>query len=998
MKNSLLKSLLTFLTVLITGFAYSQNVSGTVSDSSGPLAGASVMVKGTTNGTSTDIDGNFTIKNVGTDAVLVFSYIGLTTQEVAVGSKSVVNVVLIDDKKELKEVVVIGYGSVKRKDATGAVESIKSENFNRGINTSPEQLLQGKSAGVQVTAGSGEPGVANTVRIRGNSSIRSGSEPLYVIDGIPVSSGNVSAGTNDVGIGSQTARNPLNFINPSDIESMEILKDASATAIYGSRGANGVIIIVTKRGKKGEGRVTFNSSLTYSKIARDYNLLNAAEFAKNTPAANNFGSNVNAFDEILRTAITKLYDFSFSGGDEKGTYRFSMSHLDQEGIIKNTGLEKYNASLNMTRSLFDGKLKLEGSITGAFVKDEAAALSDNIGAEGDLLISALKWNPTRSFYNPDGSYVFVSNNQRNPLDLLDNYTDFTETNRILGNFSANYKITKELDYKVNIGVDFSNSNRGTGLSKLLGIDSARNRNGIAAKSNITRSNYLIEHTLNYNTSLSSVLKISALAGYSFQKFENKGNTVVGSGFGSITDQNFYINNITAATSYDVSGNLRQRAFNDPSNKLQSYFGRAILTYDNKYIFSGIIRADGSSKFGANNKYGYFPALSVAWKVDQESFVPKVFSDLKLRGGWGLTGNQEFPAGAASDLVGINNTDGPNGALEILNVGNPDLKWEQTAQINVGIDFGILNNRLSGTVDLYKKTTTDALLQVATADPAGFPTKWANLSDAKIVSQGIEISLNYKIIDKENISWSFGGNIAFNSSKVENLKGFPTGIQTGTISGQGLSGAIAQGHFDGQDTYTFNLLQFQGFDNNGNSVYEDVDKNGVINEADRKFSGSANPDFNVGLNTSFRYKNWDFNASGYGAYGRKIYDNTSNALFFKGALTAGNNVPSSIVGTAEAASGNSNAVSTRFLQSGDFFRLANVELGYNFIGGSNGFPTWIRSIRVFVTGTNLFVITPYKGFDPEVNSNKQFRGIPSSGIDYASYPRARAFTFGINVNL
>ena len=462
-----------------------------------------------------------------------------------------------------------------------------------------------------------------------------------------------------------------------------------------------------------------------------------------------------------------------------------------------------------------------------------------------------------------------------------------------------------------------------------------------------------------------------------------------------TDQKYYLKNITSATNFAISGANAQTAYFDPSNKLQSYFGRAILTYSDKYIFSAVLRRDGSSKFGSSNKYGTFPALSVAWKIIEEPFVPKVFSDLKLRAGWGITGNQEFPAGAASTLVKP-----VEGVPTISNIGNPDLKWEQTAQYSAGIDFGILDNRLTGSFDYYKKVTSDPLLQVPVADPSLYATKWANLSNTEITSQGVEIALNYKIIDKEDFSWDLGGNIAFNKGEVKGLiaDGYPTGIVTGTISGQGLSGTIAQGHFDGESTYTFNLLQFTGFDSSGKSTYKDLNGDNQITDADRTFSGSANPKFNVGLNTSMHYKNWDFVASGYGAYGQKIYNNTENALFVRGLLTTGNNVPAYVVNNGEATSGNSNGASTRFLKSGDFFRLSNVQIGYTFRGGEKSFAPWMKSLRVYFTGSNLFVITPYNGLDPEVNSNKQYNGIPSLGIDYATYPKSRSFAFGLNVNL
>lgn len=1000
MKNNSLRKLLTLFMIFFIGFSYSQGITGKVSSADGPLPGVSVMVKGSTSGTQTDLDGLYNIQGANKTDILVFSYIGFKSHEIQVAGKSTLNVVLKDEQNELKEIIVVGYGSVKKKDATTAIETLKSESFNKGISTSPEQLLQGKIAGVQVTSGSGEPGAANSVRIRGISSIRAGSDPLYVIDGVPIGGGDVSAGTSNFGMGEQSARNPLNFINPSDIASIDILKDASATAIYGSRGANGVIIITTKKGKKGAGQMTFNMSNTISTISHDYNLLTASEFRAASPQ-NDKGSNVDAFKSILRTALTKSYDLGYSGGSENGTYRFSLGYLNQEGIIKNSGLEKYNASINITQKILDNRVTLESSLITSLIKDQAPPLSNDAGSEGDLIISALKWNPTLSLYNPDGSLTIAENSEfnKNPQNLLQYYTDRTETIRVLGNMAATVNIAKGLDYKVSLGVDYSDSNRGVGYSSLIEANRISNPNtpgmgGAASKSTVIRSNYVIENTLNYNTDLSDKFKLNALVGYSFQKFENKGNTFIGTGFGKYTDQNYYLKNITAARQYATSGNFAQLAYFDPSNKLQSFFGRAGIAYDDKYILSGIIRADGSSKFGERNKYGYFPAASFAWKINKENFAPKFFDDLKLRLGWGITGNQDFPAGAASTLVGP-----IEGVPTIVNNGNKNLKWESTTQYNIGIDFAILNNRLRGSADVYTKETNNPLLQVLVPVPALYSQAWSNLPNTKITSKGIEFAVNYKIVNQDTFSWDFGANFSFNDSNIKGLDkdGYPTGITTGVLSGPGLGGN-SQGHYNGQELYQFYLLQFEGFDANGISKYADLNHDGQINDKDKAYSGSANPNFNIGLNTTLRYKSWDLIANGYGSYGRKLYDNTENAIFNARALTFGNNVPQYVLNNGESPTENSNAPSTRYLQSGDFFRLANVTLGYTLQGGKEGFLQWIKSMRVYATVSNIFVITPYKGFDPEVNSNKSVNGIPSSGIDYSSYPKARSFSLGLNFNL
>ncbi|TPN87232.1 SusC/RagA family TonB-linked outer membrane protein [Aquimarina algicola] len=1004
MKSMILKKLIYLLVFLQGSMVFSQiTVSGVVNDAGGPIPGVNVLVRGTANGTVSDFDGKYVLENVPEDAVLVFSYVGFKAQEIAVAGQTTINVTMEEDAAELEQVVVVGYGTVRKKDITGAVATVKPEDFNQGVQNSPDQLIQGRVAGVQVTAASGEPGAANNIRIRGTSSIRGGNNPLIVVDGVPLDGGNTSAGT-DVGTGRSSARNPLNFINPNDIASIDVLKDASATAIYGSRGSNGVVIITTKKGKSGKPQLDFSSAISVSSIANEYDLLDASGFSSAVNAIGepglDFGQDVDALDEILRTAITQNYNLSYGGGSDTGRYRFSLSLQDQEGIIKNTGQEKYTGTLNLTEKFFDEKLQIDTKLITSFIKDEATALAENATAEGDLIISALRWNPTRSLFNPDGSFLQFNDNPRNPLAFLEYYTDLAETTNILGNLSATYSFTDAFSYKFNFGVGRTESKRRIGISRLMQANFVNG--GIADIQNIFTSNLLFEHTLNYNKQLNDAVFLDAVVGYSYQQFERRGDNLRVQDF-SIDDQNLYINNVnfgserpapTLNSDNTLSGG--NTSFFDPNTELQSYFGRANVTLYDKYLITATLRADGSSRFGDDEQYGYFPSAAVAWRLSQEDFIPDTFSDLKLRVGYGLTGNQEFPSGSAQTQF---TPDGSGGIVQST-VGNPNLKWESTVQINAGIDFGFLDNRITGSVDYYQRTTEDLLFRTRAGQQAPNVFIWRNLDGVEVENSGVDIAINGIIIDNEDISWEVGVNASFLSNELNNVSSiFPAGILTGELNGQGLTGQRAQLLFDGQPINAFYLPIWEGFDENGVSSYADLDGDGIDTssgitapgEGDRAFVGDPNPDFTIGISSAFRYKNLDVSVFFNGAYGHQIYDNTANAIFTAGALAAGGNVTEQVVASGEA--NQTPKPSTQYLKSGDFLRLNNLTLGYTLNGDKIG--KWIDSLRFYATGQNIFVITPYDGFDPEVNVNKAVDGVPSFGIDYSTYPRARTFSLGFN---
>lgn len=998
MKNSLLKGVFLFCALLTFGMTQAQTVSGTVSDANGPLPGANVLVKGTTNGTQTDFDGNYTLSNVPSNAVLVFSYIGFKTLEVAVAGQSTVNVTLEEDAQALEEVVLVGYGSVRKKDATGAVASVKAEDFNKGVTTSADQLLQGRVAGVQITQSSGEPGAAANIRVRGTSSIRGGNDPLIVVDGVPLSGGAVTPGSGNA-FGGSSSTNPLNFINSADIESIDVLKDASATAIYGSRGANGVILITTKSGRSGKPQITYSSSYSFANRSEALDMVESSDFPAAAQAAGfetpDFGARIDPFNNILQTAFTQTQDVSIAGGSETGNYRFSLGYLDQEGVIKNTGQEKYTATLNLTQNAFNDRVKFTVNTIASFVRDDRAAIGDNAGAEGDLISSALKWNPTRSFFNNDGTFLQPSDNQRNPLALINFYKDLTETTRIFTNIGAKVKIIEGLSFQTNIAVDHAKADRRVGISRLLNTNDTFNR-GRVDIATITASSILFENTLTWDKEFSENYRLNLIGGYSYQIFERRGTNTLARDF-LITDPNRMIKNVGFAETFRQD---EQSSFEDPKNELQSFFGRANATFFDKYLLTATLRVDGSSRFGSDEQYGYFPSFGAAWQLYKEEWLPlpDYVSDLKLRVGWGITGNQEFPSGVAQDQFGP----AENGVTQTI-VGNNQLQWEETTQFNVGLDFGFLNDRFTASIDYYYKETTDVLFRIGTVQPAPNAFRWLNFDDVTIRNQGVDLTLHGDIIDKGDFKFSLDYNMSFLANEINGIsRQFPNGIRAGEISGQGLSNERGQLLFDGVSISSFYLPIFDGFDANGNSIIRDLNGDGVGStdfappgQGDRAFVGDANPDFTVGIQANFSYKKWDLSAFFNGAYGAEIFDNTALQLFNKSSLARGENVSTDVVNSPQNA-GESLAVSTRFLKSGDFLRLNNLTLGYTF-DSEQLKQSWINSLRLTVTGQNLFVITPYDGFDPEVNINKTVDGVPSFGIDATAFPRATSVVFGLTAN-
>ncbi|MEC5164319.1 TonB-linked SusC/RagA family outer membrane protein [Flavobacterium sp. PL11] len=991
MKNNLIKYLAAVLVMLCTSVAYSQDVSGTVSDGSGPLPGASILVKGTNIGAQTDLDGKYTIKNVGQNAILIFSYIGLKTQEVNVAGRSNVNITLVEDSAELKEVVVIGYGTVRKKDATGAVDIISAKKFDNVAAVNPGSLLQGKVAGVQITSSSGEPGAGVSVRVRGNGTLRSGNGPLIVVDGVPLGGGDVSSGNGDIGLGTSSAKDPLSFINPNDIESMSILKDASSTAIYGARGANGVIIITTKKGKSGLPELSYSTSYQISNFSSKFDVLSPERFAELSPANNKNGS-FKWKDAILQQGSTINHDLAYSSSTERSNTRVSLGLNNTDGIVRNTGLDKYTASLFNSNDFFNDKVKVETRLSYSNIKDQRGLITNNGGFIGNLISSSLYWNPTLNVYNNDGSYFFNGDSYLNPVQLLNSYSNKGDLSKFLGSLTTTVKLTNDLKYQLLVGIETSNSLTTTELLPTMIIQNVavatnpadqKQYRGMATISSDQRTNKTIEHNLTYNKDITADININAIVGYSFYDYMSNGNFTLGKGYAP--SQTNLIDNIEGGIPTEFRANSYKG-----QTQLQSVFGRASLAFYNRLNVDLTVRRDGSSKAGDGKKYGNFPSLGLGYKIfsGNEGLV----NDFKIRLNVGKTGNTEFPRNSS---VGVIQYNGPD-SFNIVNNANPNLTWETSTSYGLGTDFTLINNKLSGSLDYFIKDTENLIVGVpsTSGQPSPQGIKFKNL-DGNLINKGVDFGLNLNAINSEDLTWDISANMAFLSNEVKNL-GSTNVFEAGNVDGQGLSGAFIQTIKDGSPLYAYELNQFKGYNTAGESEFINPDGSIVNSQNAKKVLTDKTPlpKTTVGFSTSVSYKQIDISTSLYGSFGHYIYNNTDNATFFKSAFGGKNSTETAATSAQSAA--DINGPSTKYLEKGDFLRLNNLTVGYTFKQGATLERFYIKSARFYVNGSNLFVITKYSGFDPEVDSDKSRNGIPSAGIDYYSYPKARTFALGLNV--
>ena len=999
---------LAFTTTFV--LAQTKTITGKVTDSKSGAGLPSVTVLATGGsakaGAQTGSDGTFKITVPAGTTKLVITSVGYEKAEVSVENQSSVSVSLKATSEQLGDIVVIGYGTRKVKDATGSVVSLGEKSFNKGVISSPEELFQGRTAGVTVTPSSGEPGAAININIRGTSSIRSNNNPLFVVDGVPLDGGGTSGTASGIE-GSSTPKNPLIFLNPSDIENISILKDASSAAIYGARGANGVVLITTKSGK-GKGGFTFSATTSMSKTAKRYDLLNAQDFLWGVRKANvdagtdpasaaaavlsvDKGYSTDWQDQIFQTGISQNYNLGWGFAKNGTALRLSASYDDQKGIVKTSSLQRLTTRANFSQKFAKDKMKFDATVTYANVKNQYAPNTNNAGYQGSLIGAAITFNPTYPVYNADGSFFDPLDGNRNPAEMLSYFTDKDKMNRFLTNLSLSYLITKGLTYKITFGYDNSNNVRtsfadprlssnafgGTQSLGSLNLNNPINGNGRGFQSTYKLATTLIEHTLNYNKSFSNGGTLDAVGGFSYQSTTNYQD--YHSWWGLKTP----VVNPTDNFIQDLGNFTSNSWFPGDSSKyeMQSVFGRVNYSIHDKYFLTGTVRMDGSSRFATGNKYGTFPSFAAKWKIINEDFAAKslgkVFNDFSVRANYGTVGNQEFPNYAS---LAIQQT--ILGSSTVISNSNPNLKWETTTTTGVGLDFALFNNRLKGTIDYFHKSTKDLLFLASYPQPAASANRWVNLP-GNVINRGWEFGLDLQVVrrNKGSFSWDINYNMTFLKNSVENFG--QNVVVTGAVNGQGLTGAYAQTIVNGSPLFTWKMPVFLGFDGNGNARY--------ANGAQDALLGSALPTFTAGLTNNFTWKRWSASIFMNQVKGNYIYNNTANALFLKGSLKTAHNVTYAVANSNEDPI-NPGSVSSRFLEAGDFIRLSNASLSYSF----NIKSTVIKSLSASLSGQNLFVITNYSGLDPEVNVDHQLNGVPSRGFDYAGYPKARTFSLGLNI--
>ena len=880
--------------------------------------------------------------------------------------------------EQLEEVVVIGYGTQKKKDLTGSSAQVSAEDFNGGVVTSPELLIQGKAAGITITPTNGEPGGGVSVRVRGGTSISSSNEPLYVIDGMPIQSANtLPGGTGQTG-GSQ--RNPLSRLNPNDIESITVLKDASATAIYGARGANGVVLITTKKGKGGSAMaVDYNYQVSASTLAKKLDLLTADEYRA---AVNRFGlgntlgnADTDWQDEVFQTGVAQQHNLSLSGGTAEGNYRLSLGYLDQDGIVINSGTERFTSRLSMNQKTLDGKLTLSGNINVSQQDDNLTPYQQTGGFEGGLFTNVMKMNPTLPVYDADGNYTFVSNSVRNPVQAALEIDDVARTTGITMNGTARLDlgdVLEGLSATANTGYDTYNTLRKTYLPKATPYGVADN--GVASQKYGQVSSQVLETYLNYDAEVAGNM-LNFMAGYSWQEnnYEGFGATA----YEFVTD-NYSFNNLDGGGRAQLGDKYSYRG----QSRLVSFYTRANYDIGGKLMLTGTVRRDGSSKFGSDNKWGIFPSFAAALRLSEFDFVPEAFSDLKLRAGWGVVGNEaigEYQSiariGTGSNaVIGGSTTSGTG----YLNPANPGLRWESTASTNIGLDWEMNGGKFYGSLDLFQKNTSDLLLTVPAPAPSVAPTLLANVGATS--NTGFDLMLNYALVSSSDFGWDIGFNLSRSRLVVEDL-GTNSEILTAPISGAGQSGAFAQKLVVGEAYGTFYGL-----------VY-DASSNTYSDEAE--VIGLAQPDFTYGFLNTFSFGK--FNASVFfrGQQGGSVFNNTAMEYTTLDNLNTNINLLAPALDFSDDMLTSTPTYSSQWIEDASFLRLDNLNISYNVdVEGSQ----WLNSAVVGLSGQNLLLLTNYTGYDPEVNTSASANGAPSLGVDYTNYPRARTIALNVKFNL
>ena len=974
------------LFLLNSTWAFAQStVNGVVKDSAGePLIGVNVIEKGTTNGTVTDVDGKFTM-SVAPGKTLLISYIGYKTQEVAAGRN--LNIILAEDNAMLDEVVVVGYGSMTRKDVTSSITTVKADKLNVGTYTDPAQLLQGKVPGLSITQSSDPNGGTSSIQLRGASSLRSGAamEPYYVIDGVP----GVSLAT----------------IAPEDIESIDILRDATATAIYGSKAANGVIIVTTKKGKSGKASVTYNGYVALDNVMKNLDMLSASELrayakANNFTIDNDMGANTYWQKEVQRTAVTHNHNVSISGGNDQTSYNTSFTYLDKQGVIKGTEMDRLIGRAFIQTKALNDRLTLSFNVNASITNNHSV----NTATDGASVYDAMNYySPLVPVYDANGNwskYEGVSQNY-NPLSMINEDPYDHETKKLQGTAKAALQIIDGLVWNATVSYQneqFIWGDYHTSKTQLTGIKN----NGQAHRRTTSDNKKVFETYLNYDKTFNEVHKLGLMAGYSWEE------TTVADGFG-LTVYDFYnddlgYKNLGMANKMDINGIWSSA---ESTLRMISFFGRANYSFNSKYMVQATVRRDGSSAFGKNNRWGTFPSASAAWRISEEEFIKdlNIFDDLKFRVGYGISGNSlGFDPYIATQVYGATGWYDRSETekyriLGAIRNSNPDLKWEETAMFNIGLDFALWGGRLSGTIEYYNKKTSDLIYDYAVSTSRyPFDKMTANVGD--ITNKGIELAINVIPVQTKDFQWSTSLNLSHNKNTVDKLSNDTYSVNyinqaNPNIGGFSQANSI-QRIMEGEPIGTFYMWEWAGYNEDGLSVFNEYDEDGKLigttanpGEKDRVKVGSAQPKLNLGWNNTVTYKNWSLTAFVQGVFGNKIFNGTRAQYNNVTNIKVGKNGLKEIL-EQKATDTNAQAPSDRYLENGSYLRLSSLSLGYNF--GKIG--NWVNSLKVTATCNNVFTITNYKGVDPEVSL-----GGLTPGVDYREsfYPRTRTFMLGLNVN-
>ncbi|MGV8945428.1 MAG: SusC/RagA family TonB-linked outer membrane protein [Lutibacter sp.] len=985
MKTKIIYTLL-FVPFLI--FAQERNITGKVTSSDGgPIPSVNVLIKNTTKGVVTDFDGNYTIK-AATNDILVFSYIGMKPQEIVIGLSDIINVKLEDSAESLQEVVVIGYGSVQKRDLTGSITSIKAEDILKQPALTAAQSLQGKASGVQIIS-SGAPGSSPVVRIRGTGTVMGGRDPIYVVDGI--------------------ITDKIDNINSDDIVSMDILKDASSLAIYGSRGANGVIMVTTKSGKEGKIKVDASSYYGIKTVLSKVNMADASSYSNFSNIAfgyNRFSANpqynTDWFDEITRTGNVMNHNISVSGGTEKMTAFFSANFYEEEGILIGNDYRRLNL-----------RNKVDYTITPKLSFGHSISLSLNRATPKpySAFTNAYKQSPLVPARYADGAFAgrygvpfddsgAQYNNVGNPVSQLELSNELIKNLIIQGNFTAQYKIVDKLKFNTSFGIESGygkSYNFNNNLDAYLAADPSRQISDFSSDNLTTltsrKSDYyhwIYDAFFTYDDTFGEKHNFKVVLGTTTE--EQQSESLSG------TRNNVPNNSNLFSLDNGDSGTDKVSGGSSDLKTLRSYFARVSYDFDHKYLLTATIRRDGSSVFANKDKnWGNFPSVGLGWVISKESFLENsnFINNLKLRASWGKLGNQNIPLNTITFNSGLDYVLGPDQHVvpgsTITTIIDDNVSWEETEEFDFGIEFAFLNNRLSGEIDYYNRLNSNAILPISL--PQAFGTSEKTLTHAgEIRNKGFEFALNWKDKINENFNYSIGGNLTTNKNELEKITNQFAFEQTGGSIGNGEYTKLLR---EGQPVGSFYLYEVLGMDEYGKLIYNDVNNDNIIDHRDRKFFGSYQPDMYYGVNIGFTYKNWDFNADGYGNAGSKVYNGKKAQRF------GGENIEQNVASNIFSASNTENQhpapanevlpSSTYFLESGDFFRVNNISLGYTFPKMIEG----IQKLRIYALAQNPFIIKSFSGFTPELPGNGDPLG--SSGIELDAYPSVSSYLFGININ-